>query len=494
MFTRTYGSITSGIEGVLVNVNVNVTYSSPDFIINGFDNLAMDAAKTRIRGAIKSCGVQIPPMNIKVDFVPQRISGETARLDLAIAVGVLTGLGKISPISIVNVLYAAKLNEDGTLTGIDGIYSIVRNAKNKGIAKVFIAPENVAEALMVEDIDVYTVRNLADLLAYSSGARRLDPLSREQMLRQEVGESKDFSDFGGYVLAKRACEIAAAGGHNILINGTADFDKAMFAERINSILPEMTEEEAAEVTKAYSLGGLLADKKMINQRPYRRPKYTATVESLLGSYNSSKPGDIVLSNNGTLFLDDLHEFDQEAINKLIVPVFDGKIGVQAGLAGIFSTNVMLIGGVRPCACGYYGEGSCTCSNNDIEKYRREMPMEFISCFDVYVNISNENIREKTESSAKIRERVTTARAIQRRRLSRFGLRCNSQMNHFLIEKFCTLTPEAVAIFDTNCSWVKRSNDIYDRMLRVGRTIADLSGSVDIDALHIVEAIQFYNSY
>ena len=494
MFTRTYGSITSGIDGVLVNVSVDVTDKQPSFMINGFDIKTAEEAKSRIRGAIKSCGVKIPPKSIKVEFIPQRLSGDMARLDLAIGVGMLTGFGQISPIQVVNWMYAAKLAEDGKLTPVEGVYPMVRNAKNKGISRVFVAPENIGEALMVEDIDVYSVGTLQDLVDFYQGKRSLEPISRDNCLQLDNSEHKDFADFEGYVLAKRACEIAAAGGHNILINGTLEFDKAMFAERLNSILPVINEEAKAEVTKAYSLGGMLNDKKMLDSRPYRRPNHSATVEKLLGSYNSTIPGEIVLSNNGTLFLDDLHEFDPEAINKLIVPIFDGKIGVQAGLSGIFSTNVMLIGGIQPCPCGYYGEGSCKCSESDLEKYRRGMPLDFISCFDVYVNISNENIREKTESSEVIRQRVTAAREIQARRLNRFGLKCNSQMNHFLVEKFCTMTEQAVEIFDKSCSWAKRSNDIYDRMLRVARTVADLSGSKDIEALHIVEAIQFYNNY
>lgn len=504
MFARTYGATTQGIDGFIIDVEVDVSAGLPKTDIVGMPDTAVRESKERVRTAIKNSGIRYAPRHITINLAPADIKKDSSGLDLPMALGLLIAHGVISQESVEGAIFAAELSLEGELRGIHGILPMTIKAKERGFRKIFLAPENANEALLVEGIEVYAVRRLSEIVDCLKGAAQLAPAfsSADDGAGAEPVED-DFADVQGQFQAKRAMEIAAAGGHNLLMVGSPGAGKTMLARRFPSILPAMTRAEALEVTKIYSIAGLLeGDRGLITRRPFRSPHHTTSATAIIGGGSIPRPGEVTLSHHGVLFLDELPEFSKQTLEVLRQPIEDGKVTVSRVHASLtFPSRFILIAAMNPCPCGWQGDSrhSCNCLPNEIKRYTRKISGPLLDRIDIHIRVPRVEYKELTaemkgESSAVIRQRVTAARQRQLERFSVLGsgIFCNGQMNHALLKKTCQLTPAAQTLLGNFFTAKNLSARSYDRIIKVGRTIADLAGEKNITERHIAEAIQLRN--
>lgn len=504
MFARTYGATTQGIDGFIIDVEVDVSAGLPKTDIVGMPDTAVRESKERVRTAIKNSGIRYAPRHITINLAPADIKKDSSGLDLPMALGLLIAHGVISQESVEGAIFAAELSLEGELRGIHGILPMTIKAKERGFRKIFLAPENANEALLVEGIEVYAVRRLSEIVDCLKGAAQLAPVSSSA--DDEAGAEPvedDFADVQGQFQAKRAMEIAAAGGHNLLMVGSPGAGKTMLARRFPSILPAMTRAEALEVTKIYSIAGLLSGGRgLIRNRPFRSPHHTTSATAIIGGGSIPRPGEVTLSHHGVLFLDELPEFSKQTLEVLRQPIEDGKVTVSRVHASLtFPSRFILIAAMNPCPCGWQGDSrhSCNCLPNEIKRYTRKISGPLLDRIDIHIRVPRVEYKELTaemkgESSAVIRQRVTAARQRQLERFSALGssVFCNGQMNHALLKKTCQLTPAAQTLLGNFFTAKNLSARSYDRIIKVGRTIADLAGEKNITERHIAEAIQLRN--
>ncbi len=504
MYARTFGASTQGVDGLIITVEVDSANGLPTFDIVGLPNTAVRESKERVRTAIKNSGLRIRSEKITVNLAPAEIKKESAGLDLPIAMGLLTAQGKIPTEKCNDCIFIAELSLEGKLCGVHGILPMTIAARDAGIKKIIVAKENINEALLVDGMEVYAPESLIDLVEFLEGEIKLEPEKPQLVASSEefIEIVDDFSDVQGQFMAKRALEIAAAGGHNVLMVGVPGSGKTMLAKRMSSILPELTREEALEITKIYSVAGKLGHNGgLITKRPFQHPNHDASTAAIIGGGSNPKPGQVTLAHHGVLFLDELPEFKKHVLEALREPLEERQITISRVNGTLtFPSSMILICAMNPCPCGWHGDRDhdCQCSSLDIKRYTRKLSGPLLDRIDIHIRVprvkyEDLSSKRKAESSSEIRKRVSVARKIQTQRLEKYHLFCNAQMNHAMLQKLCTMTPKAEQLLKDVFESKKLSARSYDRIIKVGRTIADLDGGADlISEKHIGDAIKLRN--
>lgn len=499
MFAKSFGGATLGVDGLIIDVEVDAAAGLPAFDIVGLPDTAVREAKERVRRAIRNSGLQLRQENVTINLAPAAIRKDSPGLDLPIAMGLLAAYGLIPAERLAASLFMAELSLEGECRGVHGVLPMTIAARDCGLRAVFVAAENANEALLVEGIEVYALHNLREAVDFFLGEKELVPAVPDTQMVPVQG-LEDFADVQGQFQAKRALEIAAAGGHNVLMVGVPGSGKTMLARRMSSILPQLTREEALEVTKIYSIAGLLPPGGgLITERPFRSPHHTTSTVAMIGGGSVPRPGEVTLSHHGVLFLDELPEFSKHTLEVLRQPLEDRAVTIARIHATLtFPSSMILVCAMNPCPCGYYGDEAgghvCDCTPTEIKRYTRKISGPLLDRIDIHIRVPRVRYEElaatkRAESSAAIRTRVEAARARQRERLAPYHLFHNAQMNHAVIRATCPLTPTVQGLLERAFRKFDLSARSYDRIIKVARTIADLAGTEDIAPEHLAEAIQ-----
>ncbi len=469
----------------------------PKWEIIGLPDNSIRESKERVKAAIKNSGYELRSKKILINLAPAEIKKEGSAFDLAIAIGILNNIGYIQNEKIEEYAILGELSLNGKINEISGILPMCIELKRLGINKVILPKENIKEASILKDLEIYGIENLKEAVEFLNGELKIEKNVVIEEKNQDTN-TIDFNEVKGQENVKRALEIAAAGGHNCLMIGSPGSGKTMLAQRISTILPDMNFEESLEVTKIHSIAGMTKNNQIITKRPFRSPHHTASKISLVGGGKESKPGEISLAHRGILFLDELPEFNKNTLEVLRVPLEDRKVLIsRANKNHEYPANFMLIASMNPCPCGYYGsnEKECTCSSNEINKYLRKISGPLLDRIDLQVEVSSIDYtkianKSKEESSKEIKFRVNKARKIQEKRYKEYNIYSNSELTPNLIEKYCHLDEASKSMLEKAFEKLNLSSRAYSRILKVARTIADLNGKENITINEIAEAIQY----
>jgi magnesium chelatase family protein len=501
LLAKLYSAGIYGIEGFLITVECNVTKDLPHFDIVGLPDASVKEARERIRSAIESSGYFFGDPAITINLAPADLKKSGSAYDLPMTIGILSGMGITHTEE--DMCFFGEMALSGDIKPIRGALSMTLAAREGGKKRIFVPAANAAEASAVDGVSVYGISSLKQLLDFLNGNTFLQPeiFDRQIFERQSASYDIDFADVKGQQTVKRALEISAAGGHNLLMIGPPGSGKSMLAHRLPTILPPLTFEEAIEITKIYSISGLLPDgQSLITQRPFRSPHHTASAVSLSGGGQIPMPGEISLSQYGVLFMDELPEYGKNVTEILRQPLENKEIAIsRAAGRFVFPTDFMLVCAMNPCRCGYFGSTvrKCTCSLTERKKYISKVSGPLLDRIDIEVEVpavtyQDMNRTDTSESSQSIRERVIKAREFAQQRYQRNGekIRVNSDLSPMQIRKYCRLNDAASKILELAFERMGLSARGYDRILRVSRTIADLDGRADLNEGDVAQALQF----
>jgi len=500
MFTKISSGAVLGVDGYIVDVEVDLSSGLAAFDIVGLPDSAVKESRERVRAAIRNTGYSFPIKRITVNLAPADIRKSGPAFDLPVAVGILICMGSLKADAAENAFFAGELSLDGALRPISGILPMAIAAKAQGIRTFYVPAENAQEAALVGDVTVYPVEDITDLITHFSSKKipALDTNIAELFGTNEKSYDIDFADVAGQNLVKRALEVAAAGYHNALMIGSPGAGKTMLARRMPTILPDLSLDESMEITKIYSIAGLLTQKNLLmTHRPFRTPHHTASYISLAGGGRMPMPGEMSLAHNGVLFLDELPEFQKKALETMRQPLEDGSITVtRVGGVCTYPSVFLLLATMNPCPCGYMGTDRCNCTDGEISRYLDKISGPLLDRIDIQVEatpVKYKEISEKqraTEDSATIKARVENARARQQKRFAGESIYFNAKMPASMIEKHCKLGGTAADLLKQVFDTMSLSARAYHKILKIARSIADLADSADIKEAHVAEAISY----
>ena len=489
-----------GLDAYNVSVETDVLNGIPAFSIVGLPDTAINEARDRVRSAIKNSGFTFPAKKVVINLAPADLKKEGSNFDLPIAVGLLVEEEVLSEEKLKDFAFIGELSLDGSLRGVTGVLPLILGLKAHGIKNVFVPKINASEAALAGDINVFGANCLCDVVNHFADSK-ITPTTIDIQNYLEEGAKQDYLyDVKGQQKAKKALEIAAGGGHNMLMIGSPGSGKTLMAKCFASILPPLELQEALELTKIYSISGLLSpDEPLMTKRPFRAVHHTASANGIIGGGTMPKPGEITLAHRGVLFLDEMVEFPRNVLEVLRQPLEDGEIVISRAKHSIkYPAKFMLLGAMNPCPCGYLGDKQkqCTCSEFQISRYQSRLSGPLLDRIDLQVEVprltSDEllNIEPATESSADIRKRVIKARKIQAERYKNDGILTNSELTSKLIKKYCQIDVQSAALLKTAIVKYQLSGRRYDRILKLARTIADLDNSENIKQIHLMQALQY----
>lgn len=499
MLAKVLSGANVGLDAIPVTVEVDIASSGlPAFIIVGLADKAIEEARERVRSAIKNSGADFPAKRITVNLAPADLPKEGPVFDLPIALGLLLASKQLQA-DLSDTLLLGELSLDGSLRSTFGVLPLTLLAKKSGLKRVFVPEENAKEAAVVTEVEVYPFKSLIKVFEFLAGTFKLSPQPATDLILTDRVYDYDFQDIKGQEQAKRALEIAASGGHNVLMKGPPGAGKTLLARCFPSILPPLSKDEAIEVTQIYSISGKLSkDQPIMSDRPFRAPHHSASHVGIIGGGNNIKPGEISLAHRGVLFLDELPEFPRYVLETLRQPLEDKTVTISRSSGTLtFPAKFILIAAQNPCPCGYLGslKKSCICLPGQIARYTKRISGPLLDRIDIHLDIPAVDVDKLTsstssENSATIRARIEKAREVQLKRFADSGILTNSEMTNAQIRKYCKVTTRALELLKLAISQMNLSARSYHRVLKLSRTIADLAGSENVLSEHIAESLQY----